>query len=215
MNARIPFVLAAAIGQVATARAQTLTVAGLVGASEHRVDVGFEVERSSGLVGGGRISVVFPPRVTLRVTALAGRLERDSANADDRDVADVGFDAGYRALSWLTFVTGVRTRTYTAPIARQRWTSLQLGAEARIPLLDGAIEGVGRFLLLPLVSVSDLDQPELAFTTGAGIDYHVGAVAVGLRYALERYDFAARQGVARREQLSSLRLELSLPLVRF
>jgi len=203
------------LAHAATAPAQTLTVAALLESTEHRVDVGFGVERSSGLLGGARIGATLAPRVHLGLTALGGRFTRDSANAEDRDVAELRADAGYRALPWLTFLTGVRTRTYTAPIARQRWTALQIGAEARVALLDGHIDGVGRFLLLPLVSVSDLEQPELAFTAAAGMDYHLGPLTVGVWYALERYDFPARDGVTRREQLSGLGLEATLQVLQF
>jgi len=216
VTARCALALAAlSVAQAATAPAQTLTVSALLQSSEHRVDVGFGVERSSGLLGGARIGATLGPRVHVGLTALGGRLTRDSSNAEDRDVAEVSADAGYRALPWLTFITGVRARTYTAPIARQRWTALHVGAEARVGLLDGHLDGVGQFLLQPLVSVSELDQPELAFTAAAGMDYHLGRLTVGVRYALERYDFPPRDGMTRREQLSTVGLQATLQLAHF
>jgi len=161
------------------------------------------------------VRVTFPPHVHLQVAAFGGRLKADGGDAEDRDVAEIGVDAGYRTLPWLTLAAGVTTRTYTSPLARQRWTALRIGAEARLGLLDGRVEGIGQFVLLPVVAVSGLDQPDLAYSTAAGIEYHVGPLGVGLCYALERYDFPTRDGVSRDEQLSSLQLYASARLVRF
>jgi hypothetical protein len=195
--------------------AQVLMAAGSVSSAEHRVDAGYGVERSSGLLGGGRVTLELPPRVELDVTAASGTLERDSANAEDRHVAEIGFDARYRPLSWLWLETGMATRTYSAPIATQRWTTLRLGAEARIPFFGGRAEGVGRLLFLPLVSVTGLEQPDLALTAGAGIEYRLGPIAAGVFYSLERYDFPAQDGVARAEQLSALTVRARARLLSF
>jgi hypothetical protein len=198
-----------------TAAAQVVTAAASVSFTEHRVDAGYGVERSSGVLGGGRVTLGLPPRVELDVTAASGTLERDSANAEDRHVAEIGFDARYRPLSWLWLETGIATRTYSAPIAVQRWTSLRLGAEARVPFFGGRAEGVGRLLFLPLVSVTGLEQPELALTAAAGVEYRLGPIAAGVFYSLERYDFSAQDGVARAEQLSALTVRASARLLSF
>lgn len=195
--------------------AQVVSAAGFVSSVEHRVDAGYGVERSSGVLGSAQVSVGLPPRVELSLMAGAGSLERDSVNAEDRDIAEIRVDARYRTLPWLWLETGVATRTYSAPIAVQRWTSLRLGAEARLPFFGGRAEGVGRLLFLPLVAVTGLDQPELALTAAAGIEYHVGPVAAGLFYSLERYDFPVRDGIARAEQLSALTLRASAQLFNF
>jgi len=195
--------------------AQVLTAAAWVSLAEHRVDAGFGVERSSGVLGGGRVTLGLPPRVELDITATAGTLEPDSANAEQRHVAEVGVDARYRPLSWLWVATGVATRTYSAPIAVQRWTSLRLGAEARVPFFGGRAEALGRLLFLPLVDVTGLEQPELAITAAAGVEYRFGPVGAGLFYSLERFDFPAQDGVARAEQLSALTLRASARVLPF
>ncbi len=184
--------------------AQVLTAAASVSSAEHRVDAGYGVERSSGLLGGGRVTLGLPPRVELDVTAAAGTLERDSTNAEERHLAEVGVGARYRPLPWLWLETGVAARTYTAPVAVQRWTSLRLGAEARVPFFGGRAEGIGRLLFLPLVAVTGLEQPDLAISAAAGVEYRFGPVGAGLFYSLERYDFPAQDGVARLEQMSTL-----------
>lgn len=200
----IAAVLLVAAGAGRGAGAQVLTAAAFVSSAEHRVDAGFGVERSSGLLGGGRVSVSLPPRVSLALTAGSGSLERDSTNAEERRVAEIGLDARYRTLPWLWLETGVVTRTYAALIATQRWTSMRLGAEARVPFMGGRVEGLGRLLFLPVVSVTGLDQPDLAVAAGAGLAYRVGPVTAELSYAVERYDFPARDGIPRAEQLSTL-----------
>ena len=212
---RVAACLAAALGTVGGAAAQDVALAGFVSSVEHRVDAGFGVERSSGLVGGARVTVGLPPRVELALTASAGPLERDSANAEDRDVAEIRLDARYHTLSWLWLETGVATRTYSAPIAVQRWTTLRLGAEARVPFLGDRAEGVGRLLFLPLVSVTGVDQPELALTAAAGVEYRLGPVLAGVFYWLERYDFPVQDEIARVEQLSGLMVRASARVLRF
>ena len=212
---RVTALLLAAPCVAHPAAAQVLTAAASVSFAEHRVDAGYGVERSSGVLGGGRVTLGLPPRVELDVTALAGTLERDSVNAEDRHLAELGLDARYRPLSWLWFDTGVATRTYSAAIAVQRWTSLRLGAEARVPFFGGRAEAVGRLLFLPLVEVTGLEQPELAVTAAAGIEYRFGPVGAGLFYSLERYDFPAQDGVARAEQVSALTLRASARVLPF
>jgi hypothetical protein len=195
--------------------AQVLSAAGFLSSADHRVEAGFGLERSSGWIGGARVTVGLQPRVEIDVTALAGALERDSANAEDRGVAEIRLDARYRTLSWLWLETGVGTRTYSAPIAVQRWTALRLGAEARVPFFGDRAEGVSRLLLLPLVSVTGLDQPELALTAAAGIEYRFGPVMAGVFYWLERYDFPVQDAVARAEQLSGLLVRASARVLSF
>jgi len=212
---RLTALLLAAPCVAHTAAAQVVTAAASVSFTEHRVDAGYGVERSSGVLGGGRVTLGLPPRVELDVTAVAGTLERDSANAEDRHLAELGLDARYRPLSWLWLETGVATRTYSASIAVQRWTSLRLGAQARIPFFGRRAEAVGRLLFLPLVEVTGLEQPELAITASAGVEYRFGPVAAGLFYSLERYDFPAQDGVARAEQLSALTLRASARVLPF
>ena len=212
---RLTALLLAAACAARAGVAQVLTAAASVSFAEHRVDAGFGVERSSGVLGGGRVTLGLPPRVELDVSAAAGTLAPDSPNAEERHLAEVGVDARYRPLSWLGFATGVATRTYSAPIAVQRWTSQRLGAEARVPIFGGRAEADGRLLFLPLVEVTGLEQPELAVTAAAGIEYRFGPVGAGLFYSLERYDFPAQDGVARAEQLSALTLRASARVLPF
>jgi hypothetical protein len=212
---RIGILLLVVSWSAAAAGAQTVTAGASVSWAEHRVNAGFGVERSSGLLGAGQVVLALPPRVELVARAGAGTLERDSANAQDRHAAEIGADARYRPLSWLWLETGVATRTYSAPIAVQRWTSVRLGAEARIPFYGHRAEAVGRLLFMPLDDATGIDQPDLAVTAAAGVEYRLGAVGLALLYGLERYDFPAQGGVARVEQLSALTLRASARVLTF
>ncbi len=196
-----------------TVAAQTVSGSAFVTLAEHRVDAGFGVEPSSGVMGGAAAAVSLTPRVELRLTALAGTLERDSATAESRDVAEVALAGRYRAIGGVVLEAGVATRTYTAAVARQRWSSLHIGAELRVPLLGGRVETVGRLMLLPLVAVTGLDQPDLAIAAAAGLDYHIGPVTLGLAYGLERYDFPTQEAAARAEQLSGLTVSARVRLL--
>src|SRR2546425_12925487 len=74
-------------------------------------------------------------------------------------------------------------------IARQRWTTVGLGAEARLDFATSPVRGVLRGGLLPVVAVHGLPGPDVALTAAAGMEYRSGSITGGLVYELERYDF--------------------------
>jgi hypothetical protein len=64
----------------------------------------------------------------------------------------------------------------------------------------------------PAVTVSGRDRPNRAFAAGAGLEWRLGAVSLGVRYDLERYDFPLVAGIERREQYSKLHVHAGLRL---
>ncbi len=139
----------------------------LMGVAEHRVDVGYGVERSSGALLGGTASLLVFHRLELAVRAEGGTVGATSYGAVDRDVAQVDVRLRGRATPWLIFEAGYARRMYSTVLARQAWTMLGAGVEGRVALLEGAIHGVARAELLPAVSVSGLPGP-----TGAADGAH-------------------------------------------
>ena len=124
----------------------------------------------------------------------------------DRDISQVGATAQFTPLPWLVLESGVTLRSFGTVIARQRWTLVCAGAEARVPLSGETIWAVGRAHLLPVVSVNGLPNAATAFDAGTGLAYRRGRLLFDLTYALERYDFPWQGSTRRSEQLSTLAL---------
>ena len=104
----------------------------------------------------------------------------------------------------------VTSRTYTTATARQRWTTVEIGAEARLDFATSPVRGVLRGGLLPVVSVNGLPRPDVALTAAAGIEYRGGSVTGGLWYGLERYDFPDVGAGRRLEQVSTLSVRFTV-----
>lgn len=185
----------------------TVRGSGVVSILRHRVDAGYGVEPSSGAAVGGEVVVGAGDRLALRLLTLTGSLDAAGPGAIDRDVAEVGAEVEVVALHWLAIQTGVRRRTYSTLVARQRWTTLNVGAEARIPFSETGVSGIVRFALLPGVWVNGLTAPNLAFGAVSGMEYRRGRASVAVLYGLERYRFPVGAKAARREQLAALALK--------
>jgi hypothetical protein len=129
-------------------------------------------------------------------------------------VGEIAARVRVRAVPWLALETGYTRRMYSTALARQAWTMLALGVEARVAVLEGAVYGVARADFLPAVSVTGLPSPDLAFSSGAGLDYNYGPLTAALFYSLERYDFPTTNSTRRLEQLTILSLRLALRVLR-
>lgn len=182
--------------------AQRLTAGIAFTAAQHRVDAGFGREVTSGLLGTFDLSAAVG-RFALGVEATGGTMT--GADLPDRRLGEIRGSVAFMVRPWLALEAAAATRTYTVPVARQRWTAGSIGSEVKVAFAGGHIEGVGRLMFTPLVSVTDLDaRPSLS--AAAGIDYRRGPATVRLAYWLERSSFVAQGGVSRREQLSGLTL---------
>lgn len=184
--------------------AQRAYGASLTGARvEHRVRAGSGIERGSGTLVGGEVGAT-SSWLELRGHALGGRLTSRSSVGDDRTVGELALQASALPLPWLAFTLGATGRTYTTPLARQRWLAVSTGVEARAELLDGALRGTASVGLMPAVSVSGHDAPDFAAVSAVGMAYRGPLLTAGVAYSLERFDFPAVDGTRRLEQLSRL-----------
>ncbi|HKG95192.1 MAG TPA: hypothetical protein VKA84_24960 [Gemmatimonadaceae bacterium] len=214
--------LAAALAAApASAHAQRVwTASAVVGRAEHRVDLGragtivgvdSPVERSSGTVVGGSVDLGATPWLEVEAHALGGRLEAPTSGLG-RDMGEVGVRASVLAFPWLVFQAGALSRGFQMTEGRQHWSALATGAEARLDLSGGRVRGIVRASVLPAVSVSgDLDRPDLAVATAAGLEMHRGFFAGAVMYSLERYDFPSSVDAGRRlEQLGMITAKLGV-----
>ena len=178
--------------------------AAFVAAVELRVDPGSGVERFSGPMIGGEALMNVGTRWVFAVRVGDGSLTARTPGGPNRDLGEVSAEGRVHAGTGLSFSAGVCRRAYSTVLARQRWNTLQLGVEGRLPFLGGAIQAVARGALLPVVAVNGLDHPKTAYSVGTGLEYRLGQGTVGIVYSLERYDFPARAMVRRLEQVSAL-----------
>ena len=213
---RIGALVAGAVAATSVPLSAQLAVqaSGIATLSEHRVNAGSGVEQASGTLLGGEGRLFIGSRVEIFMHAAAGKLTADSTAADNRDVAEAEVRASVLTVPWLALHAGVSSRSYTTTLVRQRWTALRFGGEARFAFVRGGVTGVLRAEILPSVSVSGLEKPNRAFAAGAGFDWNISLVTMGVRYELERYDFPLTAGVERREQLSTLTAHVGLGLGR-
>ena len=170
--------------------------------------MGSGLEISTGMLFGGGVRVALSSRATLAGVGRTGVLHPGRGGTLPRDVAELGLDGAYRLREWLDLVAGIRIRSYTTAVARQRWTAPHLGAAARVPFALRGLRGLLDVVVHPFASVSGLSQPEVAITSGAGMRYSRGRLDVQLRYSLQRYDFARATADQRLEQLSALTLQV-------
>jgi hypothetical protein len=200
----------------AAAQGRSLSFVSDVASAEHRVEdqsVGAGVERSTGTLVGAGVQVSFASGA-IAVVGRTGVLHPGRGATLPRDVAELGLDGAYRMRDWLVVVGGVRVRSYTTAVARQRWTAPYLGAAARVPFVVRGLRGMLDVALHPFASVSGLARPEFAISSGVGMAYSGGRLDVQLRYALERYDFARGTTSERLEQLSALTLQVRVRALR-
>ena len=194
--------------------AQREYAAALTGARiEHQVRAGSGVERAAGTLVGGEVGMTIS-WIELEGHAFGGRLTTRSEIGDDRTVGEIGLQASALPLPWLAFTLGTTGRSYTTPLARQRWITMSTGVEARVQMFDGAVRGAARVALMPAVSVSGLDAPDFAAVSGADIAYHGRLLTAGLAYSLERYDFPEADGVRRLEQFGRLTASVGINFSR-
>ena len=195
----------------AAAQIRSLAFTGDVARAEHRVDdrnVGGGVEVSTGTLLGAGVRISVGSRWTVGASGRTGVLQPDSGATLPRDVAELGLDGAFRMRDWLDVVGGVRVRSYTTALARQRWTAPYLGAAGRVPFAVRGLQGLVDLAVHPFASVSGLTRPEFAISGGAAVAYSRGRLDVQLRYSVERYDFARGTADERTEQLSTLTLRV-------
>jgi len=210
--ASIVAVCALALAPVQAAGQMSLHGRAEIGRVEYRVRDSGTVQPSSGVVFGGALGLLIGDRFAVWGEARGGRLAAASAEGEDRDVAEVQLAGEAYLRPWLTAQGGVNVRSYSTPLARQRWTTLRLGAEARVPLALDGVHGLVRAQWMPVVSVSGLEHPEFALAAGVGVEWRGPRVSVRALYTLERYDFSGSAAAQRLEEVSSLQVGATLRL---
>jgi hypothetical protein len=196
-----------ALAASAASAQRTVRANGLVTIMKHRVDAGFGVEPSSGVAYGSEVMIEAGDLFIFQLEAHTGSLQARAPGAITRDVAEIAARVDVFALPWLTVRAGAGRRIYSTQLARQSWTMIEVGAEARLAFSERRVSGTASGAILPAVWVNALDRPDLAFTGAAGMEYRPGRANFALLYSLERYRFPAGAIAERREQTTALTLK--------
>ena len=192
---------------------QRFEAAASAAAMEVRVDAGSGVERFSGPLIGGE-GVVNAGRWTFALRLGDGSLTARTSGGVNRDVGELALEARGRAGPALAFFALARRCVYSTDFARQRWSTLHLGIEGRVPFVGGAVQAVARGALIPVVAVNGLPSAKTAYSLGTGLEYQRGAGTVRMLYSLERYEFSPQGIVRRSEQVATLTVRGAVRLGR-
>lgn len=166
------------------------------------------MEISRGTLFGAGVRLVVGSRWTIGAAGRTGVLHPGRGATLPRDVAELGLDGAFRVRDWFDVLGGVRVRSYTTVLARQRWTVPYLGAAGRVPFALRGLEGVLDLVVHPFASMHGLTRPEFALSGGAAVAYSRGRFDTQLRYSVERNDFARGTATQRSEQFSALTLRI-------
>lgn len=172
-------------------------------------------EKTDGVWFGGVLQAKFG-RVFLAGAGLRGDLtSTGSVTALERDGGELSGLGRFEALSWLGIEVSYTARAFTSAAGYQRWKQVGAGLFVSRALAQDALLIYGRVAYLPWVSVSGLDDPDLAIATETGITVNVPKVplTVSASYHLHRYDFRGSPD-ARLEQFEYVALSLGISAER-
>lgn len=172
--------------------------------ADHRVDMGLGLERSAGPLFGAQLDLEPDERVMVTLRALGGTLNPKTPAAEPRAVGELALTTRLDMVSWFRGTVTALGRSYDGPLARQHWSELSLGGEGHGMLIDKMLEASVGLSLAPVVKVSGRDGPDLAVAGLARLRHSGERLDLSLGYSLERYDFAARGGARRVEEISML-----------
>jgi hypothetical protein len=141
-----------------------------------------------------------------RASLRAGSLGANESAAFDRDVGEASLGAVIPVSDWLGVSSGIVVRRYESALAAQRWVWGEVGLHGDHAMLNDALKLSAGLSIMPWVSVSGISRPDLAVAAHSALGYTGGRLTATIRYGLERFDFPAREGVRRLEELSSLEL---------
>ena len=178
----------------------------VVALADHRVDAGLGFERTTGPLFGVQLEAIPLEGTLLSIRALGGALGARTPSTDARDLGEVAATARMRLVPWLDARAVLTTRTFTSSLARQRWTSAAIGADLRMTMLEGRLEGTAGGQFLPLVRVSGHTPPDIGFSASMGLRYVARRYLVAFGYQLERYDFPTIAAERRLEEHTLLTL---------
>ena len=181
----------------------------VIGRMEHRVDAGYGVAASTGTVLGLAGRLRGWRFFELDAEALGGALQGDSVARGNRQVGEASLRLSVLPAPWLAVGAVATARGYEGALATQRWTQLGAGAELRLDFAGGDLRTVVGATVLPSVSVSGQQGPDLGFSSTAGLQLSRGRLLAGANYRIERYVFPPDVALGRRhEQLAGFVVRL-------
>lgn len=195
------------------ARAQSVwLVSGRLALVEQRVDVGFGLERFTGVGLGMDVERRLGSRFTLGLRAQGSTVRPDDSNDLDRRIGEAELSAVMAMKPWWSLYSSVMRRAIANDAGSQQWTLVRLGAELRPAFSGSRLHALGRLGAIPVASVSGLSSSSLALDGLVGLDYDHPRYALRLAYGLERFAFSSENGNRRDEQMSILTFRAGMRL---
>jgi hypothetical protein len=209
---RAALALALSFAAGSTAAQASWSAGGRIVLVEHRIEAGFGAERYSGFGLGVEGARRLSRRVSVTLAAQGTQLRSATAGELDRRMGEIDLRGRLAMASWWGFYGGLTARAIASDASREHWMLGRVGAEIRTPFTGGTTYALARLGVIPVATVSGLDNSSFAFDGGVGVEYGAPRVTFGLLYALERFEFPRANGLRRVEQVSSLLLRASLRL---
>ena len=203
-----------AVGTRAAGAQSPWLVSGRLALVEQRVDVGFGLERFTGVGLGLDVERRLGSRFTVGLRTQGATIRPDDSGDLDRRIGEAELSAVMTLKPWWGLYSSVMRRAIANDAGSQQWTLVRLGAEVRPAFSGGRLHALGRLGAIPVTSVSGLSPSSLGFDGVAGLEYDHPRYALRLAYGVERFAFSSETGNRRDEQLSTLIVRVGVRLPR-
>ena len=190
--------LAMLLGTVSLAEAQ-VAVHGRLGFLDRRLAESGVVERQSGLVGGGGLTLSLS-RVRVTVVGIGGKLSAKTAATPDVDYARLDADVSVLVVPWLAVTGGLKTSVYVSSAGAQRWILPRVGAELRVPFNHLSAHAYIAGSALVGASTNSVTAPGTSMQLRTGVRGGPRRFQFFAEYELQRLNFAT----GRQEQSGAL-----------
>lgn len=203
-----------AVGTRAAGSQSPWLVSGRLALVEQRVDVGFGLERFTGVGLGLDVERRLGSRFTVGLRTQGATIRPDDSGDLDRRIGEAELSAVMTLKPWWGLYSSVMRRAIANDAGSQQWTLVRLGAEVRPAFSGGRLHALGRLGAIPVTAVSGLSPSSLGFDGVAGLEYDHPRYALRLAYGVERFAFSSETGNRRDEQLSTLIVRVGVRLPR-
>lgn len=186
--------------------ARSIVPALTAGFAEYRtLPSGGGLEKTSGAIYGGELTLATRGLLSFRFSFMTGTLTKDTSTViRDRKLMSGAVDAGIALAPWLNLTAGVEARRFEDVVV-QRWIMVRAGGEANVSLGGGALRGIARLQLVPLISIASnapVTSPSFGLASALGLGFENRRVSASLLYDIERYSFPSASG--RKEQFGAI-----------
>lgn len=214
MNALLAVRIALPLAGVLLARtqlgSQTVSARAVIAATRNSVRLTGVADRADGLWAGLAFDAHIGRFAISRSGTRGQMTPAQAGTSPDQDLGDVSLGAEYAVRSWLGLGLRYTARAFSSAAGRQRWDMVGVGATATHDLGTRDVHAFANLAYLPLVTVSDAEDPTFAFGSEVGISVAPNRIplVVQLGYLVQLFRFPAE--IDRSEQFEAFALSVGV-----